>query len=59
MNFNGKLNLGVQHSEIYNFLKESVKSEYIYDENILHEIQIQFGIIKMFYCDIILIFFII
>ena len=35
MTFNGKINLGVQHSEIYNFLKESINSKYIYDENIL------------------------
>jgi len=35
MTFNGKTNLGVQHSEIYDFIKKSVDSKYLYDENIL------------------------
>ena len=35
MTFNGRKNLGVQHSEVYDFIKKSVDSKYLYDENIL------------------------
>ena len=35
MTFNGRQNLGIQHSEIFNFIEKSINSKYLYDENIL------------------------